>query len=255
MSQLIYLVPLGITLLSSFVYLRRLDQPHWFLLGEDLDMPFISLNVSGFEPGYYEPRIVASDRMSNPPDMAKSSETRGRLILVDNQPPDIVPPDTDHPRTFRVRDNFSIITSVSYRIEGSEARALLPVDGIFDSQEEAFQLPEAAAEPGATLFLEATDARGNRAAWTGLVRDAKKENRKKESKPTPNVKAGAEPKPKEAPESDAPTTEPSPEPDTLDKAASADAIEGAWTSRKFVVSGFIPRPAGPGVKPVATVYG
>lgn len=165
------------------VYLRSLDQQEWFLLGEDLDMPFLSLNVSGFKPGYYEPRIVASDRMSNPPDMAKTSETRGQLILIDNQPPEIVPPTTEAPYTFTVRDNFSIITAVSYRLEGSEARSLLPSDGIFDSREEVFELPHDAGKPGASLFLEATDARGNQVAWTGLVRNGQEAKKQEPNAP------------------------------------------------------------------------
>ncbi|MGE9291062.1 MAG: hypothetical protein ACQKBT_08735 [Puniceicoccales bacterium] len=157
------------------LFLRRLDQEDWFLLAEDLQDPFFSLNVAGFTPGYYEPRIQASDRMSNPPDLAKTSETRGNLILIDNQPPTIIPPTPDAPLTFTVRDNFSIISSVSFRLEGSEPRALLPLDGIFDSKDEVFHLPEEANTPGATLHIEATDARGNRAAWTGLIAPQKEE--------------------------------------------------------------------------------
>lgn len=151
------------------VFLRKLNDPDWFLLGEDLDQPFFSLNVAGFTPGYYEPRIQASDRVSNPPGEEKISETRGNLILIDNQPPAIVPPTAEDPLEFTVKDNFSIISSVSFRLEGSEPRALLPLDGIFDSREETFRLPEGAAQKGATLHLEATDARNNRAAWTGLT--------------------------------------------------------------------------------------
>lgn len=151
------------------LFLRRLDQKDWFLLAEDLKDPFFSLNIAGFEPGYYEPRIQASDRMSNPPDLAKTSETRGNLILIDNQPPTITPPASDNPLEFSVSDNFSIISSVHFRLEGSEPRALLPLDGIFDSKEETFQLPEDASKPGSTLHIEAADARGNQAAWTGLV--------------------------------------------------------------------------------------
>jgi len=151
------------------VFLRQLGESDWFLLAEDLKDPFFSLNISGFDPGYYEPRIVASDRLSNPPDLAKTSETRGNLILIDNQPPTITPPTAEAPTEFTVSDDFSIITSVSYRLEGSEDRALLPVGGIFDSREETFRLPDEARQEGATLHIEATDASGNRAAWTGLV--------------------------------------------------------------------------------------
>jgi len=154
------------------VFLRRLGGENWLLLGEDLDQPFLSLNVAGFESGYYEPRIHASDRMSNPPEMARTAEARGNLILIDNQSPKILPPSAKRPLAFTVRDNFSIITSVSYRLEGSESRALLPRDGIFDSRREKFILPADAATPGATLFLEATDASGNRAAWSGIVGEA-----------------------------------------------------------------------------------
>ncbi|MEM0966445.1 MAG: hypothetical protein AAGJ81_09885 [Verrucomicrobiota bacterium] len=155
------------------VFLRKLDAPNWFLLAEDLDQPFFSLNVAGFEPGYYEPRIEASDRMSNPPGMAKTSETRGNLILIDNQPPEIIPPTKENPLEFTVRDAFSVIRAVSFRLEGSESRALLPLDGIFDSQTESFRLPEDAAQPGATLHIEAIDVLNNRAAWTGLIEGEK----------------------------------------------------------------------------------
>ncbi|MFP4356848.1 MAG: SMP-30/gluconolactonase/LRE family protein [Puniceicoccaceae bacterium] len=172
------------------VSLRRLGGEDWLLLGEDLDQPFLSLNVAGFESGYYEPRIHASDRMSNPPEMARTTEARGNLILIDNQPPKIVPPSPKRPLAFAVRDNFSIITSVSYRLEGSESRALLPRDGIFDSRRERFSLPAGAATPGATLFLEAVDARGNRAAWSGVVEEAA-EKKTAEKKKAAGKKGGA----------------------------------------------------------------
>ncbi len=155
------------------LYLRRLDQQDWLLLAEDLKEPFFSLNINGFPSGYYEPRIEASDRMSNPPGLAKTAETRGNLILIDNEPPTIIPPKDDSPLEFQVNDAFSIITAVSYRFEGSESRALLPLDGIFDSRETTFRLPESvgtdSTPPQGTLHIEATDARGNRAAWTGLI--------------------------------------------------------------------------------------
>ncbi|MBC2600686.1 WD40 repeat domain-containing protein [Puniceicoccus vermicola] len=167
------------------VYLRRLDQEDWFLLAEDLKDPFFSLNIAGFDPGFYEPRIQASDRMSNPPNLAKTSETRGNLILIDNQPPTIIPPTPENPLQFTVSDNFSIISSVTFRLEGSESRALLPTDGIFDSKKKTFKLPEEAQEPGATLHIEAADARGNRAAWTGLVTAPEKTDSASDEEPKP----------------------------------------------------------------------
>jgi hypothetical protein len=123
--------------------------------------------------------------MSNPPDLATTSETRGNLILIDNQPPTIVPPTVENPLEFQVTDDFSIISSVSYRLEGSEPRALLPLDGIFDSREETFYLPEGAKKVGATLHIEASDARANRAAWTGLINTKNASSEKESESPLP----------------------------------------------------------------------
>tara|TARA_R100000027_G_scaffold67753_1_gene68555 strand:- start:3637 stop:6015 length:2379 start_codon:yes stop_codon:yes gene_type:complete len=207
------------------LFLRRLDQSDWFLLAEDLKDPFFSLNIAGFEPGYYEPRIEASDRISNPPKLAKTSETRGNLILIDNQPPTIIPPTPQSPLRFQVKDNFSIIASVSYRLQGSESQALLPTDGIFDSRTKTFKLPKAAKKVGATLHIEATDARGNRAAWTGLVqKPAPKAKPNKETKP--NKKKAKEKKPKTSKEQkptekQQPATETAPNP-TPEPAPEAD---------------------------------
>jgi len=152
------------------VYIRKLDDTDWLLLADSIRQPFYSINVSGFKPGYYEPRIVASDRLSNPPGMERTSEVRGDLMLVDNEPPQIHPPQSAAPRSFTVEDRFSIITKVSYRIDGGETRAILPDNKIYDSKKLHFTLPEGSVSDGSTLLIDALDARGNRATWTGRIR-------------------------------------------------------------------------------------
>ena len=153
------------------LYLRRLGEEDWTLLARDLAEPFHSQQVSGFPAGHYEPRVVASDRRSNLPGTGLTSEKQGALVLLDPEDPVLQGPEADHPRRIRATDGHSRIVSLTFRIDGGEPRPLLPVDGLFDSREESFRLPEDLGPAGTPLLLETEDAAGNRAAWSGHLPD------------------------------------------------------------------------------------
>lgn len=153
------------------LYLRRLGAEEWILLARNLAEPFHSQQVAGFAAGHYEPRVVASDRRSNLPGEGLTAEKQGALVLIDHEDPVLEGPDADHPRRITATDAHSRITSLTFRVDGGEPRPLLPEDGLFDSREESFRLPDALGPAGTPLLLETEDAAGNRAAWSGSLPD------------------------------------------------------------------------------------
>ena len=153
------------------LYLRRLGEEEWTLLARALAAPFHSQQVAGFPPGYYEPRVVASDQRSNLPGEGLTAEKQGALVLLDHEDPVLVGPDTAHPRRVTATDAHSRILSLTFRLDGGEPQPLRPEDGLFDSRRETFRLPDDLGPAGTPLLLETEDAAGNRAAWSGRLPD------------------------------------------------------------------------------------
>jgi hypothetical protein len=60
------------------------------------------------------------------------------------------------------RDDYSNVVKVQYTIDGQEWTSAYPVDGVFDSLEEPFQITTRPLVPGNyTLIVNAFDSEGN----------------------------------------------------------------------------------------------
>ena len=61
-----------------------------------------------------------------------------------------------------IKDDYSNIIKVQYTIDGQNWTSAYPVDGVFDSQEESFQITTKRLTPGDyTLIVNAFDSEGN----------------------------------------------------------------------------------------------
>ena len=66
---------------------------------------------------------------------------------------------------FRVRDSYAIVSSATYVIDGGEIQKALPLDGLFDSDEEVFELTfKDIGDVEHSLVFYAEDSAGNRAS-------------------------------------------------------------------------------------------
>lgn len=118
--------------------------------------------------GKYQVRLTASDDPDNPPETAFSVENTIQPIMVDNSRPDIKSLNTAAGTRGRyvisgtVEDKYSNIVKVQYTIDGQEWISAYPVDGIFDSLEESFQITTKPLTAGDyTLIINAFDSDEN----------------------------------------------------------------------------------------------
>jgi hypothetical protein len=111
-------------------------------------------------------KIVASDRKSNPPDLALRGERESASFDVDNTAPTVTlaAPRRESGRIvvpFEARDSDSVIARVEYSVDSQPWQSAFPEDGILDARREQFTLRLDAAMAGRTLVVRSTDAMSN----------------------------------------------------------------------------------------------
>src|SRR5262249_55419695 len=113
--------------------------------------------------GYYRLRVTASDRRTNPRDLALDDSRVSPPFLVDNLKPQIQALEVKYPMvTGRAVDSFSRIDEIGYQIDSGEGVAAFPTDGIFDSPTETFTIKLPDLKPGPhTLAVRVADEADN----------------------------------------------------------------------------------------------
>ncbi|MFQ6049061.1 MAG: hypothetical protein ACE5K7_06825, partial [Phycisphaerae bacterium] len=151
------------------LYFRQADRTGWILLAEDLDKPQHLWDTRSVADGRYHIRVVAKDQPDNPPRMALSGVRISDLVVVDNSPPQIRdvqqnPAGSDGIRiSARLADRWTNIVSCHYSVDShDEWVAVLPIDGIFDSPEEAVRFTIEGLSAGQhTIAIRAVDQQDN----------------------------------------------------------------------------------------------
>jgi len=118
--------------------------------------------------GRYQVRLTASDDPDNPPETAFSTENTIQPIVIDNSRPNIksinaaIGTGGRYVVSGTVKDDYSNVVKVQYTIDGQEWISAYPVDGVFDSLEESFQITTKPLTTGDyTLIVNAFDSEGN----------------------------------------------------------------------------------------------
>jgi sugar lactone lactonase YvrE len=148
------------------VHYRREGETSWKLLKEDLTDTILVWDTSSAPNGSYVVKIVASDRKSNPPDLALRGERESASFDVDNTAPTVTlaAPRRESGRIvvpFEARDSDSVIARVEYSVDSQPWQSAFPEDGILDARREQFTLRLDAAMAGRTLVVRSTDAMSN----------------------------------------------------------------------------------------------
>ena len=115
--------------------------------------------------GYYVVRVEASDEQSNPEQRSLRSSATSEPILVDNHPPRLETLKVRKGRVLgRVVDALGPIARIQISIDAGPWRDVFPVDSVFDSADERFDVPLGAI-PGDShiIAVRALDASGNQA--------------------------------------------------------------------------------------------
>ncbi len=155
--------------LSCDVYVRRVGTTKWTRIAANLTDSTYKWDSEPMADGRYEARVVASDASDNPPNLARSTARISEPFIVDRTGPRLraVKIRPAGKRTFHVEaqivDKLSTIIAAQYSLDsGATWTPLLPVDGIFDSPDEALGFDVGPLTPGEhVVSIRTADEQGN----------------------------------------------------------------------------------------------
>jgi len=158
--------------LAHTLYFRMNDDPTWRLLNIETQPNQALLNAEVLPDGWYQFRVAASDRPSNPDSLAKSAFADSRRVLLDNTPPVIsmLSAKTISGKvliTGTVEDALSSVGMIRYSLNTENWVYIPPRDGIFDSKIESFEIELSLADSASLIdgsniiFIRACDQQEN----------------------------------------------------------------------------------------------
>jgi hypothetical protein len=125
--------------------LRSVGDDKWVTLANDLADPVYSFSSRGFADGYYQVRVVASDKLSNPPGQARTAERVSTPFLINNTGPAVAVESqlgdaTAFTVTLRAHSATTVLDHAQYILDGQPAKPALPEGNMFDKPELVFKL-------------------------------------------------------------------------------------------------------------------
>ncbi|HLX44739.1 MAG TPA: hypothetical protein VKR43_14935 [Bryobacteraceae bacterium] len=149
------------------LYFRGEDEREWKLLRANITDNTYLLDGDVFADGRYFFRVIASDRPSNPVELAREAELVSAPVLIDNTPPLVTvsaPRRSGSGAEFEVdaEDRGSILRRCEYSIDAGPWSPVEASDGVTDSNRERFNIRLANLSPGEHLVvIRVYDAAGN----------------------------------------------------------------------------------------------
>ena len=151
------------------VYYKGVEETSWKLLKEELKKSSHALDTTLMSDGRYVIKVSATDKLSNPPNFAKSTEKISDPFDIDNSQPLVtdIAATANEDQTYQITctaaDPFSYIQKAVYKIDSDEEwQVIFPDDGIFDSKRETLSLHTNTLPAGEhTITIRVTDAAGN----------------------------------------------------------------------------------------------
>jgi len=151
---------------------RGEDEREWKTLKQELTDNTFALEADTLADGHYRFRVIASDRLSNPPSQARESDLESPPVLLDQTPPRVTlaaPRVTAQGLEIEVdaEDALSPVRRAEVSLDAGPWRAMECADGVADSRHERFTVRLSAPAPGEHLVtVRVYDASGN----AGLAR-------------------------------------------------------------------------------------
>jgi hypothetical protein len=158
--------PDGDRLLYS-LYFRGEDESQWKLLRANMTENTYVLDGDVFADGRYFFRVTASDRPSNPADLARDAELVSAPVVIDNTPPLVTvrPPRRDAGGVeinVDAEDRGSSLRRCEYSVDAGPWMPVEAADGVTDSPREQFQIRLTGLPAGEHLVvIRVYDTTGN----------------------------------------------------------------------------------------------
>lgn len=149
---------------------RPAGSQRYLPLAEDITETRYQWKTQHVPDGWYAVRVIASDKLDNPAEMARRGARVSEPVLVDNTAPTLEALETrvadgKVTLTATAADALSPIRSIAYSVNGSDQyQATLPRDLIYDSTSEDWSATISDLSPGEhVIAVRVIDARGNTA--------------------------------------------------------------------------------------------
>jgi hypothetical protein len=158
------------------LYFRGEDESQWKLLRADMAESTYTLDGDVLADGRYFFRVTASDRPSNPVELARQAELVSAPVLIDNTPPLVTP---GPPRRVGARleidvdaeDRGSVLRRCEYSVDAGPWSPVEAADGVTDSARERFPIRLEGFPSGEHLIsIRVYDAVGNAGLAKVVVR-------------------------------------------------------------------------------------
>ena len=148
----------------------------WKTLKKELVDNTFLLEADVLADGRYRFRVVASDRLSNPPSQARESDLESPPVLLDQTPPRVTlsaPVATAQGLDVEVEaeDALSPVRRAEVSVDAGSWRPMECVDGVADSRHERFTVRLSAPAPGEhAVTVRVYDASGNAGLARRIIR-------------------------------------------------------------------------------------
>ncbi len=158
------------------LYVKATDEKEWHLLKDKMHQTVYVMEPNSLPDGKYVAKLVASDKESNPPSMAREDMLESAPFWIDNTPPDVrvlsqTATSGGAEIHFQASDETSPLRSAAVSQDGKEWRDITSDDGIIDSRSETFTVRVGNLGPGEhVIILRAFDTAGNAGLGKALVR-------------------------------------------------------------------------------------
>jgi hypothetical protein len=151
---------------------RGQGEQSWKPLRKDLTDPNFTIDGDAMADGRYFFRVIASDRLSNPPASARDAELVSSPVLIDNTPPVVRIQSAARAGggadvTVDAQDSASALRRAEWSIDAGPWTPVAPVTGVLDSPTEEFRFHIAALSAGEHLLVVRVADSGNN---TGLAK-------------------------------------------------------------------------------------
>lgn len=146
--------------------IRAVGENAWRELAKDYAGAVYSWDSQALPDGEYQVRLTASDRRSNPPNLALESEKISEIFVIDNTPPEIKnlvvqKNGAQWQASFEASDQLSRLKEAWYTVDASAWQLIYPTDNVSDQRRETYQFMAANAKAASIVAVKVVDANGN----------------------------------------------------------------------------------------------
>ena len=148
------------------IEIRAVGETAWRELDKNYAGAIYTWDGQALPDGEYQMRITASDRRSNPPDLALESEKISEIFVIDNTPPEIKTllaqkSGAQWQASFEAADQLSRIKEAWYAVDANAWQLIYPTDSVSDQRRETYQFTVAGASASSVLAVKVVEANGN----------------------------------------------------------------------------------------------